>query len=110
MRPRNLVRAFLIGGFLIGTIYALHQPFREYPGVEYEGFPLPRDYQETTEWAFARLMYPPVNPYYGGFQFLGDWRLGRLELDDGLSALRPAFSAGDPPADPPARARRSSSR
>jgi Domain of unknown function (DUF4159) len=76
MRPRNLVRAFLIGGFLIGTIYALHQPFREYPGVEYENFPLPRDYQEPTEWAFARLMYPPVNPYYGGFQFFGDWKLG----------------------------------
>jgi hypothetical protein len=75
MRPRFLVRAFLIGGFLIGAIYA-HLPFREYPGVEYENFPLPRDYKEPTEWAFARLMYPPVNPYYGGFQFFGDWRLG----------------------------------
>jgi hypothetical protein len=77
MRPRNLVRAFLAGSFLVGTIYALHQPFREYPGVEYENFPLPHDYQEKTEWAFARLMYPPVGPWYGGFQFLGDWRLGR---------------------------------
>jgi hypothetical protein len=68
-------RAFLIGGLVIGAIYA-RLPFREYPGVEYERFPLPRDYQETTEWAFARLMYPPVSPYNGGFQFFGDWRLG----------------------------------
>ena len=68
-------RAFLIGGLVIGAIYA-RLPFREYPGVEYERFPLPRDYLEPTEWAFARLMYPPVSPYYGGFQFFGDWRLG----------------------------------
>jgi hypothetical protein len=77
MRPRNVLRALLTGCFLIGTIYALHQqPFREYPGVEYDKFPLPRDYQENTEWAFARLMYPPVSPWYGGFQFFGDWKFG----------------------------------
>ena len=58
-----------------GAIYAI-QPFREYPGVEYSNFPLPPDYQEKTEWVFARLMYPPVNRYYGGFEFLGDWRQG----------------------------------
>ena len=50
MRPRIVLRAVLTGGFVIGTIYAVHdqqqqqpQPFREYPGVEYERFPLPRD-------------------------------------------------------------------
>lgn len=58
-----------------GAIYAI-QPFREYPGVEYTNFPLPPDFQEKTEWVFARLMYPPVNRYYGGFEFLGDWRQG----------------------------------
>jgi hypothetical protein len=36
--------------------------FREYPGREYENFPLPPDYTEKTEWQFARLMYPQ-----GGF-------------------------------------------
>src|SRR5690348_9063817 len=66
----------VIGGLLVlGSLYAI-QPFREYPGVEYENFPLPADYQEKTEWMFARLMYPPVNRYYGGFQLLGDWREG----------------------------------
>ncbi|MDE3158347.1 MAG: DUF4159 domain-containing protein [Acidobacteriota bacterium] len=58
-----------------GVIYAI-QPFREYPGVEYSNFPVPPDFQEKTEWVFARLMYPPVNRYYGGFEFLGDWRQG----------------------------------
>jgi hypothetical protein len=33
------------------------RPFREYPGVEYENFPLPPDAGEKTEWVFARLMY-----------------------------------------------------
>lgn len=66
----------VIGGLLVlGSLFAI-QPFREYPGVEYENYPLPPDYQEKTEWVFARLMYPPVNRYYGGFEFLGDWREG----------------------------------
>jgi hypothetical protein len=49
----------------LGTAYALDRslplPFREYPGIEYRlgSIPLPPDYQEKTEWAFARLMYPP---------------------------------------------------
>jgi hypothetical protein len=40
--------------------------FREYPGREYENFPLPPDYQERTEWQFARLMYPAFPGRYGG--------------------------------------------
>jgi hypothetical protein len=68
--------ALVMGGVLVlGGGYAI-QPFREYPGLEYENFPLPRDYHEKTEWVFARLMYPPVSRGYGGFQFLGDWRKG----------------------------------
>jgi hypothetical protein len=49
----------------LGTAYALDRtlphPFREYPGIEYQlgSIPLPPDYNEKTEWAFARLMYPP---------------------------------------------------
>ena len=65
-----------LGGLLaLGAAYAI-QPFREYPGVEYQNFPLPPDYQEKTEWVFARLMYPPVNRFYGGFELMGDWREG----------------------------------
>jgi hypothetical protein len=47
------------------AVYAFQQPFRQYPGVEYGDFPLPPDYQEKTEWAFARLMYPPAAGGYG---------------------------------------------
>lgn len=48
----------------IGSAFAvdrtLPRPFREYPGIEYRlgSIPLPPDYNEKTEWAFARLMYP----------------------------------------------------
>src|SRR5579864_3237415 len=50
----------------------VHQPFREYPGIEYNDFPLPPDYQEKTEWAFARLMYPQM-PGVHGYGRRGGW-------------------------------------
>jgi len=76
--PRSLQRAGVIafGSLLaISGLYAI-QPFREYPGVEYENFPIPPDWNERTEWVFARLMYPPgPNDGYRG-RFDGDWRQG----------------------------------
>jgi hypothetical protein len=52
------------------------RPFREYPSVEYGYVPLPQDWGEKTEFAFARLMYPPgANDGYRG-RFDGDWRQG----------------------------------
>ncbi len=51
----------LAGAFLsFAAVTEVHLGFREYPGVEYNDFPLPADYQERTEFAFARLMYPPA--------------------------------------------------
>lgn len=51
----------LAGAFLsFAAVTEVHLPFREYPGVEYNDFPLPADFQEQTEFAFARLMYPPA--------------------------------------------------
>lgn len=51
----------LSGGIVLAcSLVAFQRPFREYPGVEYNDFPLPPDYQEKTEWVFARLMYPPA--------------------------------------------------
>jgi hypothetical protein len=61
---------------LITVLSAFQRPFKEYPGLEYNNFPLPPDYQEKTEWAFARLMYPPVGRYYGGVEFNGSWKEG----------------------------------
>ena len=45
----------------VSGVYAFQRPFREYPGQEYSNFPLPPDYQERTEFVFARMMYPQGN-------------------------------------------------
>jgi len=57
----------------IGSAIAWQMPWREYPGQD--NIAIPPDYQEKTEWQFARLMYPP----YPGFgrRYGGDWRRGR---------------------------------
>jgi hypothetical protein len=69
--------AVLAGSLLILTAgYAVQKPFRELPGIEYDKFPLPPDARDPAEWIFARLMYPPVGRYYGGFQFYGTWKQG----------------------------------
>ena len=61
------------------TALVAQRPFREFPGNEYETFPLPPDYQEKSEWAFARLMYPPASygRGYGYGRFRGPWQYGR---------------------------------
>jgi hypothetical protein len=48
---------------IIGVVYA-QKPFKEYPGVEYENFQLPKDWdKEKHEWVRARLRYPDVYGY-----------------------------------------------
>jgi len=74
MRWAALAWLLLLVGTLLGTLRA-QRPFREYPGIEYNTFPLPADYQEKTEWAFARLMYPsPPGSRYT--RWGADWREG----------------------------------
>ena len=77
MRRRKrspLVAGGMLGLALLGAVYATQQPFRQYPGVEYEDFPLPADYNLPAEWVFARLMYPM---YGSGRGWLSpDWRNG----------------------------------
>jgi hypothetical protein len=73
----------LFGGVVFLGALSAQRPFREYPGVEYSNFPIPKDYQEKTEWVYARLMYPPMFGVHGrgrgGFgRFRGiDWTQGR---------------------------------
>jgi hypothetical protein len=74
--PIHLRRAgTIIFGSLafLSALYAFQRPFREYPGVEYDKYPLPRDYQDKGEWTFGRLMYPPVGRMNGGFELYGNW-------------------------------------
>jgi Domain of unknown function (DUF4159) len=73
--PRALW-AWGCGLALIGVLCGFQRPFRQYPGVEYSNFETPPGWQKRTEWAFARLMFPPgPNDGYRG-RFDGDWRLG----------------------------------
>src|ERR1700694_1647530 len=62
----------------LGSMLAFQLPFREYPAVEYNDFPVPSDFQEKTEWAFARLMYPPAASARFVFRPRGDqdWASG----------------------------------
>ena len=46
-----------------GVLHA-QRPFKEYPGAEYENFPLPPDWNEKTEWTRARLRYPAIGRGY----------------------------------------------
>lgn len=78
MRFGRVWRRLGCGVACIGMLYAFQRPFREFHGVEYRigDIPLPPDYQEHTEWTFARLMFPPgpLDGYYPRFQ--GDWHHG----------------------------------
>jgi hypothetical protein len=82
MRWRKIpVLAFAAMAF-IGSVFAvdrhLPRPFREYNGVEYRigDIPVPTEATSPSEWAFARLMYPPGwNDGYRG-RFGSDWREG----------------------------------
>ena len=66
---------------LAGTLFAFQLPFREYPGIEYNDFPLPADAYDKAEFMFARLMYPQI-PGSRGFNAGrsrnggGDWKHG----------------------------------
>ncbi len=77
----------ICGGFaftaaaLLATLYASQKGFRVYPSLEpYDDVSLPVDYQEKTEWIFARLMYPehPNALFSRRYRFGGsmDWREG----------------------------------
>jgi hypothetical protein len=44
---------------LIGALYGFQKPFRQYTSFErYDNIPMPADWQDKTEWVYARLMYP----------------------------------------------------
>jgi hypothetical protein len=49
--------------------------WREYPAVEYDNFGIPPDYQEKTEWAYARMMYPTMAGVHGR-SYPGPWAQG----------------------------------
>ena len=64
---RKALRRAACGVACLSVLYAFQRPFRQFPGVEYFTFDLTPDWQEKTEFAFARLMFPPgpLNGYRG---------------------------------------------
>ena len=66
---------------LIGALYGFQKPFRQYTSFErYDNIPMPPDWQDKTEWVYARLMYPEhpdallARRVRWGSMF--DWRVG----------------------------------
>ena len=93
MHSRRALFSIACAILFLGSAFAvdrtLPHAFREYPGIEYRlgTIPLPDDYQEKTEWAFARLMFP--GGYNDGYQ-------GReLDWHDGVSLWTQDFPRAD---------------
>ncbi len=84
MAMRKGLWLLLAAGILLALDQQHARTWREFPAFEYNDFPIPPDYQEKTEWAFARLMYPNMDGVHarGGFgygrrgRFAADWREG----------------------------------
>jgi hypothetical protein len=81
MRLRYLIFLSIFGLAICGMVLA-QKPFKEYPAIEYEDFPLPTDWNQKAEWTRARLRYPdvygyPFRPLYyrGGMPFPGQWTM-----------------------------------
>jgi len=69
------------GAAFLTVLYAVQRPFHQYPGVEYRTFELTPDWEEKTEWAFARLMFPPgANDGYRGRFYLSGPRIIRAPI------------------------------
>ena len=77
MNRRTVFFSIVVMAGWVGALCAFQTPFREYPGQEYNDFPLPPDYQAKAEFIFARLMYPDAGGGFGGFRRrFADWREG----------------------------------
>src|SRR5215471_17276262 len=75
MPQRSIAVCSLAGLALCAGMLFAQKAFIEYPAFEYNDFPIPPDYQEKTEWVFARLMYPNAVGVHAGGRFgrRGGW-------------------------------------
>jgi hypothetical protein len=73
MRLRTALTVAFLG---LAAWSALHaqKPFKKSPGIEYEDWPLPKDYADKHDWTRARLRYPDVYGYPERIMFLRDGR------------------------------------
>lgn len=69
----------VMGLVALTSIFAFQRPFRVYSSMErYDVVPVPPDWQEKTEWVFARLMYPQHRfaRFGGRWRGVSDWTDG----------------------------------
>ena len=71
MRLRIALAVVIISFAALGVLLA-QKPFREYQALEYENFPVPQDWNQTTEWTRARLHVPGI---YRGFRGDLNWTM-----------------------------------
>jgi hypothetical protein len=80
MNYRKALLLLSAGAALLSAVFAAKRPFRVYPSMEpYDDVELPPDFTESSEWVFARLMYPQhPRARFGGYRRFGggDWREG----------------------------------
>jgi len=72
----------------LGVLRA-QRPFKEYPGIEYENFPLPPDWNDKTEWTRARLRCPDIGRGFGrlGMNWTIDYPRSDRHLLQGVRRL-----------------------
>lgn len=75
MKARAGFRKLFTAALLLTAVVFAQKPFRQYPGWEYDDFPLPKDYQVPAEWVFGRLMFPSIRVFRGA----PDWRQGQSD-------------------------------
>jgi hypothetical protein len=62
MRLRTGLAVVFLGLAAWGALLA-QKPFKQYPAIEYDDFPLPSDWRNQAEWTRARLQYPDITGY-----------------------------------------------
>ena len=88
----RLRTAFAVGllGLAAWSVLRAQKPFKEWPAIEYNDFPLPDGYQQKTEWIRARLRYSDITGYpnrsYYGPNFPGFWTMDYPRSDRHLLA------------------------
>ena len=90
MRFRTVLALVSTGLAALGVLWG-QKPFREWPAIEYENFPIPSDANRPAEWTRARLRYPDITGYSlrgSGryFGFAGYWTMDYPRSDRHLLA------------------------
>jgi len=74
MRVRWIIATAGLIGLALASLLVAQKPFKEFPAIEYDDFPLPTDWNQKAEWTRARLRYPDVYGYPDQMLFLNDGR------------------------------------